>query len=602
MISSSQFVRSLIGALVFSVMAIAQTGVDPVYPYLIVLPDTPYAEKDPVELLLVKGRASNSCRAPTHENVSFSIEKSPLTIYPPLYSVTVSYREIPVPKDRVCPDIYDPVLYGPIFELGLLKEGQYVVIDSGRTLGGFNVTVEGRVPLYVMKGKIVDDPYPLKRMGLPVPKAQIIVTRRVPTPGIVDQSSRPVVSEQPVCTTFTDSNGDFAAKDLARGIYRLNCTHPDFNPVTLGLTLSSDTAVAITMTATSAAAAVRGRVTEVSMVSGMINTVKWVEGCSVQVARPAIFVTDQGTATIEPGLKEVVLTATTDKNGIYDFPTIPIAYNGEKWRVTAFKDGYVSETSLVALYNMQTDTVNFTFQRSFVNSASDTVRGIIFSVATDKVLYTIGEGIASRYAITNTTADTVTFSPFAMQCEYDMAVANPVGKIIFRLSDVTECLESFAPVSITVKPGETVLKTFPVYYLQEVSPSVVSGQIVKLLVFSARLRGEKYDETEVSVEIGVQNARTSVLSSVHARSSTPSIVCSPIRNGIVMNLSDPQTVSFTVYSLDGKINRDRSFKRELRAGSHFFPLTGTADPNRVFIVAVATGAYSKAFKISVDGR
>jgi hypothetical protein len=440
-------------------------------------------------------------------------------------------------------------------------------------------------------------------MSFPIPKVQIEVKKQIVTPVIVDQVSRPVPFEQPVCTTFTDSNGNFAVKDLGRGIYRLYCTHPGFNPATLGLTLSSDTSVAITMTASSAAAAVTGRVTEISVVSDIVSAGIPVEGCTVQVARPAIYIVDAGgTASIEPGLSAVTLTTVTDKNGMYAVPKIPIAYNGERWSVTVIKNGYVTETRLVALYNMSTDTVNFTFQRSFINSASDTVRGIIFTIATNKSIYTVGEGVTTRYTITNTTADPVTFSPFAMQCEYDMTVATTEGKIIFRLSDVTECLESFAPVSIKVQPDETVIKTFPVYYLPEVSSSTVDNQRTSRLIISARLRGEKYDETELSIGITVRNATTPLLPSALMSLSAPTITCFPARGGIVLRTSNPQTVSLTVYSLDGKIHRDLSFKKELAGGSHSFSLYRSEKSNGIYIVNVTAGNFSKAFKISANSR
>jgi hypothetical protein len=227
------------------------------------------------------------------------------------------------------------------------------------------------------------------------------------------------------------------------------------------------------------------------------------------------------------------------------------------------------------------------------------VRGIIFTIATDKSLYVVGEGVTTRYAITNTTADPVTFSPFAMQCEYDMTVASADGTVLFRLSDVTECLESFAAVGITVQPGQTVVKTFPVYYVPDFT--VIDKQNSPRLIISARLRGEKYDETELSVGIAVQSARTSVLPLLPARPGAPAVACLPVWNGIVIKLSAPQNVSLTVYSLDGKINRDRSFKKELSAGSHLFPFF-SAGPGGIYIVNMTAGSYSKAFKISVDGR
>jgi hypothetical protein len=575
------------------------------YPFIVVQPDTPNAEKDSVVLQIMRGRANNSCLAPTYAGVSFSIEMSPLTIYPPLFTVTVQYKEIPPPKDKVCPDVYNPVDYGPVFKLGVLKLGSYAVVDSNKTVGTFIVVKKGEIPLYAIKGKVIDDPSPLKRMGLPIPDVQIVVMKRVSRVTTSDPASisNIPIPETPVCTAKTGSNGEFAVSSLASGLYRLYCTHPDFNPATLALALKSDTSVTITMVATTASAAITGLVTEIVSSSGVAIARKPVEACTVQVERPAIYYIDGATTpSIEPGLPSASLRTITDKNGAYTISKIPIAYNGEKWLVRAFKSGYSTEVATVALYNMRTDSVNFDLQPPFTNTASKTVDGIIYSIATNKSLYLIGEGIVAQYAITNTTNTAVKFSPFAMQCEYDMTIATAAGRKIFQLSDVTECLESFAPVEITVKPGETVIKNFPTYYLPEVSTADMSNQQIASLLVSGRLRGEKYDFTEVLVGIKVQNVRTPAVPDKGKTNGLAPVTCVPARSGIELILSEPQAISCAVYALDGKINRDLSFKKELASGSHLVSFPASEKGNGVYIVKISSRNYSRAFKIHANAR
>jgi hypothetical protein len=100
------------------------------YPFISVTPASPAAGKDSVKLLLALGTAGNSCMAPTFTDITFTIQQSPLAIYPPIYNVALSYTTVPVPPGKMCPMIYAPVDYGPTFSLGKLALGAYTVTDQ----------------------------------------------------------------------------------------------------------------------------------------------------------------------------------------------------------------------------------------------------------------------------------------------------------------------------------------------------------------------------------------------------------------------------------------------------------------------------------------
>ncbi len=109
-------------------------------PAISVSPSSPVANADSVKLFLRLGSASNSCEAPTFTGISFVIQESALTIYPPVFNVALSYTlgpKLPI----VCPDIYDPVDYGPVFQLGKLAMGTYNVTDQNTKsqVGSFSV-------------------------------------------------------------------------------------------------------------------------------------------------------------------------------------------------------------------------------------------------------------------------------------------------------------------------------------------------------------------------------------------------------------------------------------------------------------------------------
>lgn len=110
------------------------------YPYLIVTPSWPAAQKDSVEVQEVLGTADNSCLVPDRfTNASAIITVGPAISNTPVYNVTVSYITVPIPA-RPCSFIYLPVVYGPVFKLGRLDAGVYNVIDQSTTAGAFDVS------------------------------------------------------------------------------------------------------------------------------------------------------------------------------------------------------------------------------------------------------------------------------------------------------------------------------------------------------------------------------------------------------------------------------------------------------------------------------
>ena len=111
----------------------------PTYPYITVTPASPAANKDSVTVQLVLGTAGNSCMAPTFTDEKFTIVPSMLAIYPPQFGIAVTYTTVPVPPGKMCPMIYMPVQYGPVFKLGKLSLGSYNVTDAGTLAGTFSV-------------------------------------------------------------------------------------------------------------------------------------------------------------------------------------------------------------------------------------------------------------------------------------------------------------------------------------------------------------------------------------------------------------------------------------------------------------------------------
>ncbi len=114
--------------------------ISPAFPYIIVTPVSPAAQKDSVTVQVVLGMADNSCLIPdSFANESFTILPNPAASVPPTYTINVTYTTVSLPA-KPCPMIYLPVVYGPVFKLGKLNAGSYTIMDGTMRAGAFNVS------------------------------------------------------------------------------------------------------------------------------------------------------------------------------------------------------------------------------------------------------------------------------------------------------------------------------------------------------------------------------------------------------------------------------------------------------------------------------
>ncbi len=570
-------------------------------PYLLVTPSQPIAGKDSVTVQIILGTASNSCTAPTYSNLSFKIEQSPLTIYPPIYIVKVNFTEEPLPPNKICPAVYAPVDYGPVFKLGVLKVGTYEVIkeitsnNNPISYGKFSV-LESSIPAYTIKGTVKDDPYPMKRMNMPIPKAVIYLYQRAIT-FIEGETSgiRAVID-----STISDDNGNYLFMGVSRGSYVMACKHPDYRSVSINAVISKDTVINFTLVPNDAYAAVTGTV---MLIGSDISRPIPVEGCTVVVKKDG--------NTIDPSLPDVAddkeLRAVTDPKGKYTIDKIPITANGEIWQVRAFIKEY-SQTKKVALYNMRTDTVNFTFSTPYENSASVNIDGVIFTTAADKFVYQEKEPVLIRYSITNTTNVTKIFGPFSKGCEYDLIVSTPSAeREVYTASAGVICIDQLS--EIVVNPGETVFHDFPAWYISNIKQIASAGDFaasrsVKLM-FSARLRGAKYDNTLVGVWVTIElepPVGTVYNAENFSNGIKDAITYSDRQKKLDLKLEKAQTVSISIYSLDGSSVPYNSISKSFPAGIHSLSLKDVLQTRGLYIIRVKGEGFEKRFNALHVGR
>ncbi len=108
---------------------------EPTYPQIMITPSKP-VEGDTVDFWLIKDMYSNSC-VPTYTNGSYEIEKQPEDIYPPDFTIYLSYTEIWPSESLECLAVMTE--YGPKFTFKDMEVGNYTVMDNNSIAGSFRV-------------------------------------------------------------------------------------------------------------------------------------------------------------------------------------------------------------------------------------------------------------------------------------------------------------------------------------------------------------------------------------------------------------------------------------------------------------------------------
>ncbi|MBD3420132.1 MAG: hypothetical protein GF398_08455 [Chitinivibrionales bacterium] len=339
------------------------------YPRLVLNPQTPDAGQA-VEISYVKGLHNNGC-IPSYSTIVVQVEQSVLAIYPPIYNVYLTYDET-WPQQQMCTQVMAE--YGFDFTLRNVKHGTYNVIDENDVVGSFRVRQKSSGPIS-LRGKVVDDPFPMKRMPQPIGDAKVYLQKEnyaiiqpytTQQPNATDAVYLPYLT---IDSATTNDNGDFAFEIDNAGSYRLLGRAEKFKPNTLSLNLLQDTSVTIKLLASNAFATIDGRVTTMQCPQnnrmGMPCHLKPVAQCTVHVTPPLKAVPLQAQ---RGDLLQVSYRAVTDADGYYSLD-VPLSHNEQVFQATARKSGYSPETESFSLSNGYTKTVDFNLDKVYAVSA-----------------------------------------------------------------------------------------------------------------------------------------------------------------------------------------------------------------------------------------
>lgn len=574
-------------------------------PDLIVRPAKPVADKDTVKLMLITGTAPNSCHVPLISDIEFYIEESDLTVSPPLYRVYLSYRvSSELPKDRLCPDVYDPVEYGPEFNLGTLPAGTYDVYDKNLGIvlldpddpvyikvGSFSVASGSEVPIiaYSIQGRVIDNASSLKGINQPIQGVKVYL--RKPDLTKSDQS---VLYGVIVDSTHTDIDGKFLFTRKAPDYYSIECLHQDYNSLKFSFYLESDTSFEIRMAERKTTVSISGHVRE--LFNGEMQPL---EGCTIAVRKPEIILDEKGlkktNAVIVP-IEFISYSTVSGPDGSYEIKGISVSSDNETLNVSAIKKGYATEFKTVKFSTGSDQIVDFILQRRYTNYTRDTVDGVIVTLSTEKEEYIAGEGVSIRYTLTNTTSSDVVFEGFSMNCEYDMEIgAKDAVSPFYKLSDHISCIRMISEIVVPAK--DSLVKEFPKYVIAE---ELVNSEDYETWYVSAGLNSSEYRKTWKSLEFRIRKNAVPI-EPVSSVKKDRGVECNLISRKISLNLPEGEFIRVTAYTLDGRRIPQMTFQKRFGAGLHLVPLD-LSGVRGMCLLTVSGARFSRTFKLNLAAR
>jgi hypothetical protein len=577
------------------------------YPEPVITPASPI-QGDSVSLWLVLGQNPTSCVP--YYITSFSIQPNftgrcanPPCTTTAHYTIRVHYFEeiimetmasqaqnFVAPPPGICAQIVTQ--YGPRFNFGALNAGQYMVIDSasGTTITSFDVGASMQTS--AISGQVfIDNGTPAPASTLP--QCKVYLSQYLLIYNSVAMPYKPPTTV--VDSTLTGANGNFTFSAVAKGSYQLSFVAPGFQTYTTSVSVPPDTFITASLLKTGACASVKGTVRTSKCrtygVAAPTCTVVPVAGCTVTVAYPVYNVALKKAAdTIVGPLPPLYgqYFAVTDTNGRYSIDSLPVYYTSRTVTVTAFKSDYVQDSKDVSLYPGSATIADFMLVKGFTNTASNTVDGITFTIATDKASYLPYEAIKVRYWLKNNGMAAVTFTTSAGGCEFEMTVADALGKKIFGSLDAVDCPK--VAQQLTLNPGDSAGTEFSPYYpMDTLSP----------LSITAKLTG--YEKSAVTVPVVISGGNTAMRPPVQgtAKAATPGVRYVAAAHSIVLTLDKAQNVSIAAFTMSGRQIPSLSSSSFYSAGTHTIGLGKARVADGVVVLRIQGAKFNMTKRVNL---
>jgi hypothetical protein len=562
----------LAGILSCSIFTAAQAIIAPqLYPYAILTPTAP-VQTDSVVMQLILGNGSNNCLSPYLSSFRIIQTSNMMCVRAPCpqqYLVKIGYAPDTRPIYVMCPMVAGP--YGPTYHFGVLNVGTYTVVDT--TAGNdtlLTFVVSEKSNLISIAGTVTKWNALIYNSGPAVVGAKVYLkspNNLAILNSLTDAIMAPVIYYPIIDSAVTDNSGAYSFAGHASGSYMVSISADNYEAYsTPGMALTKDTVLGTVLLPVNATGSLSGTVYSYSSCH-YVNNVPYctgllapVAGCSVTVTFPPILVMPL-TAKRAVSLLSASLTAITDNNGHYSFPSIPVTYDNQPITVTASKSGYNPKSASISLITTPNATQNFSLEVSYTNSNTIEKNGIHYTIATDKTVYKVTDSIFVRYTVENasTAPDTLFFTS---GCQYDMNVVNPPLDTLYHYLMHIVCAQMTG--KIVLQPNQTVTMDFPGW------ESVLTYDSLRV---SAMLTG--LTASAASIDVRFEKPITEINFIAHALSAPfkgAMIAFDRSSNVLKLSVASAQSIQLNLYGLDGRKIAGLLSREQCGPGTYRFPL------------------------------
>jgi hypothetical protein len=440
--------------------------------------------------------------------------------------------------------------YGPTYRFGVLDFGTYTVIDTtsaADTLTAFTVTA--KQPTITISGNVTKWNSRIYDSGPGVNGAKVYLRssdNRILQSNAPDAVSAPIVFLPVVDSAVTGISGAFSFPGHPAGLYVVTASATGYQTYSSpGTTIVKDTALNVILLPLSASSSLNGTVSGYGSCH-YINNIPYCTGVLIPVAGCSVTVTFSSVVAVPlagpvEAFMPVTLTATTDANGLYSFPSIPVTYGNQPLTVTASKSTYNKKSAVLSLITSPSAKQDFNLEISYTNSNTIEKNGMRYAVATNKADYAITDSVFTRFTVENISTTPQTFT-FSSGCHYDMNIVKPPKDTLYRYLRGRACITMIT--EITISPNETLTMDFPGWK---------SDSAYDSLRVSAMFAG--LTSTVSSIDIHFEHPTTSI----KADRRSPAYPLNKAMIGwdrqssvVYLSVASPQSVRLELYGLDGK--------------------------------------------------
>lgn len=542
----------IVAALAACALAAEQSTV-----WLAVTPACP-VRGDSVRLQLILGDTLRGCE-PTFDSMSCSFGSGRPVAEHPCVQIILRYRTVPADTAATCGT--DTVSFGPVFELGSLDSGYYLLYDGTNwdSLGLWYIPVDDSSGLRIagtVRG-IATETHPLSGVRV-----------RLSTPDVVYASAAKARSDVPydvIRLSRTDSAGSYSFTGIAPGIYRVTFVRPGYTSWSTQKMLSADRIIDAELVKLGSYGTVEGSVMMFDCPAESIGTdcpLLPVSGCGMRAHSHCGTVVAGNYTRLGPPCS----TFTTHEG---TFRLDSVAIMDSITRIYANHPLFGPDSVSVRLRPDTIAHADFILKPSYRHRTEHSAGALTFTLRSRERSYLPGSSPAFRYEVSNSGSvdTTVSFDEACLplglhQVDYRIEYGGRV-----QLPPPFACQSMH--LDVTLRPGESFGRG-----PEAVGPLSTAEGSPDSACIVAWLR-EYRELSELRLWVYFEDTTTGVGAPVSLRASSP-FACRLRGAALELELRRPQRLSVARYDLMGRRIAVLLAPAHLPAGSHTVTFSPTA--------------------------